>query len=160
MKNICIALTFLAVMVPLNPQSSLAETIVESGDPVIDQSLKEINAAAKENLKEFARRTGKKFGVPPEVVDALLKERKMSPADAHMTINVANTSHRPVEEVADAYERDKGKGWGAIAKKMGIKPGSAEFHELKANSKSGYGDDEDTGKSKGKGKGKGKGKNK
>ena len=62
MKNICIALIFMAVMVPLNPQSSLAETIVESGDPVIDQSLKEINAAAKENLKEFARRIGERPG--------------------------------------------------------------------------------------------------
>ena len=29
------------------------------------------------------------------------------------------------------YERDHGQGWGNIAKRMGIKPGSAEFHRLK-----------------------------
>lgn len=149
----------MAVMILLVPQVVAAETVVESGDPVFDQSMKEMNDVAKENLKEFARRTGNRFGVPPEVVDALMRERKMSPADAHMTLNVAKTAHRPVDEVADVYERDKGKGWGAIAREMGIKPGSAEFHELKANSKSGYPIDE-MGKSKGKGKGKGKGKKK
>ena len=31
------------------------------------------------------------------------------------------------------YEQDRGQGWGVIAKRMGIKPGSAEFHALKGN---------------------------
>jgi hypothetical protein len=43
---------------------------------------------------------------------------------------------------------------------MGIKPGSAEFHQLKANSKSGYDEDRGIHKEKGKKKGKGKGKKK
>jgi hypothetical protein len=53
----------------------------------------------------------------------------------------------------DTYKRNKGKGWGVIAQRLGIKPGSAEFHRLKK------GDFELAGgKAGGKGKGNGKGK--
>lgn len=69
---------------------------------------------------------------------------------------MAKTAHRPVDEAADAYEREKGKGRGAITKEAGIKPGSAEFHELKANSKSDF--YEDSKRKKGKSEGKGRGK--
>ena len=30
-------------------------------------------------------------------------------------------------------ERNRGQGWGVIAQRMGIKPGSAEFHALKGH---------------------------
>jgi hypothetical protein len=36
-----------------------------------------------------------------------------------------------VSEVVGLYSEKKG--WGAVAKDLGIKPGSEEFHELKAN---------------------------
>jgi hypothetical protein len=35
--------------------------------------------------------------------------------------------------VLEIYERDHGQGWGVIAKRLGIKPGSAEFHALKGD---------------------------
>ena len=37
----------------------------------------------------------------------------------------------PPEHVVDQYRKNKGQGWGVIAKSLGIKPGSAEFHALK-----------------------------
>ena len=40
-------------------------------------------------------------------------------------------SHRSWDEVLREYKENKGKGWGVIAKNLGIKPGSREFHELK-----------------------------
>jgi hypothetical protein len=49
------------------------------------------------------------------------------------------------------YKSSKGKGWGVIAKSLGIKPGSKEFHELKRSQDLYNGQN-----SKGKGKGKGK----
>jgi hypothetical protein len=52
------------------------------------------------------------------------------------------------------YQVHKGKGWGVIAKNLGIKPGSKEFHALKKGDLGG--DDVDVGKGKGKRKGKGK----
>ena len=151
----------LALVIFCIPQIALTDTIVKSGDAEIDAGMKGINAFAKENLKEFTRRTGEKFGVSVAVVDALLRDRKMSPADAHMTLNVATIAHRSVDEVADAYERDRDKGWGVIAKEMGIKPGSAEFHALKANSRGDVskGKKSKKGKTRKKGKDKGKKKN-
>ena len=40
-------------------------------------------------------------------------------------------SKLPLNRVLSVYRGNKKKGWGAIAKKLGIKPGSAEFHALK-----------------------------
>jgi hypothetical protein len=33
--------------------------------------------------------------------------------------------------VVELWERDHAKGWGAMAKRLGIKPGSPQFHQLK-----------------------------
>lgn len=38
---------------------------------------------------------------------------------------------KPVETVYVTYQKNQKKGWGAIAKELGIKPGSKEFHQLK-----------------------------
>ena len=56
--------------------------------------------------------------------------------------------------VKNTYQAHKGKGWGVIAKELGIKPGSREFHALK-NGDLVYGGGPSEGGSKGKGKGKG-----
>ena len=55
----------------------------------------------------------------------------MAPADVYMAAKVRILSHRSWDEVLREYKENKGKGWGVIAKNLGIKPGSREFHELK-----------------------------
>jgi hypothetical protein len=40
-------------------------------------------------------------------------------------------SHHSPEKVLDAYKANQGKGWGVMAKKLGIKPGSQEFQALR-----------------------------
>ena len=57
--------------------------------------------------------------------------------------------------VIERYRSGKGKGWGALAQSLGIKPGSKEFHDLKRGSDM-Y-DDDNRGKGKGKARGQGKG---
>jgi hypothetical protein len=44
---------------------------------------------------------------------------------------IASVLGRPCRYVAQEWERDHGKGWGALAQRLGIAPGSAEFHRLK-----------------------------
>jgi hypothetical protein len=68
---------------------------------------------------------------------------------------IAQLCGSAIDFVIKQYRSDKGKGWGALAKSLGIKPGSAEFHALK-NGHDLY-DDTDLGGDKGKGKSKGKG---
>ena len=117
-----------------------------TGDSQLDEDLKELNEQAQKNLKDFADNLGRHYGVPKETTDWLLKKVGMSPADAYMAAKVSKVSKKPIENVVKEYEHNKGEGWGVIAKKLGIKPGSKEFHELKRD------DSGMIGKSKGKGK--------
>ncbi len=65
-----------------------------------------------------------------------------------MCFRVGQIASQPVEVVTKEYETNKGKGWGVIAKNLGIKPGSKEFHALKKDDFDGH--DSDSGKGKGK----------
>lgn len=95
------------------------------------------------------------FGVPLTKVQAVIKAVE-SPADAFMCFQLGQMVQKPTETVVEEYQVNKGKGWGVIAQRMGIKPGSAEFHALKEgdfilNGKPGGGSKADRGKGKGKG---------
>lgn len=74
-------------------------------------------------------------------------------ADAYMVLRLAEMSHLPVDTVIKRYHRHKGKGWGVLAKSLGIKPGSREFHALKrGHDLHSYDDGHHGGKGKDKGK--------
>ena len=91
------------------------------------------------------------IGLPK--IDNFLTTLLMSPADVFMTLQVASVTGKDPDVVAQSYVKNKNKGWGVIAKELGIKPGSAEFHALKGKAKN------KNKKEKGeKGKGKNKGK--
>ena len=142
----------------------LADTL--SDDAEIQQVLSDIDERARNETVEFAKKLSRKYNIPEDTVDWLLKEVGMSPGEATMAARVSKAADRPVEDVANAYRKNRGKGWGAIAKEMGIKPGSEEFHALKSGDTAipdalgseKKGKDKDKGKGKGKGKGKSKGK--
>ncbi len=48
-----------------------------------------------------------------------------------MVFRFGEMSARSTEYVIEKYRSEKGKGWGTLAKSLGIKPGSKEFHALK-----------------------------
>jgi len=131
-----------------------------TGDVEMDGFLKEINTEAKKDISAFTNNVVTKFNLIKSDVDKLLKD--MLPGDVYMAAQVATTIGKPVTDVSVAYNKNKEKGWGAIAKEMGIKPGSPEFHKLKKSMKKSKGGEskEDGGNGNGKGKGKGKNKNK
>jgi hypothetical protein len=62
-----------------------------------------------------------------------------------------------MDYVIDQYRSDKGKGWGVLAKTLGIKPGSREFHALKDGHELHDDKDRDEGKGRRKGKERNKG---
>ena len=144
----------------------------KSGDVELDASLKLVNTDANKDLPAFKLNLTKTFGVTMPQVETCFKIG-MNAGDAYMAFQVANIARRPIEQVITVYRSSKSKGWGAMAKELGIKPGSAEFHALKGkvkdkskgNSKSkgseggnGKGNGNGNGKSNGKGNGNGKGK--
>lgn len=105
-----------------------------SGDTELDANLSLVNTEGKKDLPAFKLDLTKRFSVPMPKVEACFKVG-MQPADAFMAFQIANITKRPIEDVITVYKTSKSKGWGAMAKELGIKPGSAEFHALKGKAK-------------------------
>lgn len=115
--------------------------------------MKELNAQASLDPNGFRARLATRFQVGDAKIGVVLSNMG-DPASTYMAFRLAEMSKKPVERVMEVCERNKGKGWGVIAKSLGIKPGSPEFHALKrGHDLNGKG----KGMEKGKGKGKGKG---
>ena len=118
----------------------------------LDDFLHSVNVQARADLPGFHAKVSAQFGVPVPQVEAVLG-RVATPADAFMVFQLGQMAHRPPETVVQTYQAHQGKGWGVIAKELGIKPGSREFHALK-NGDLVYGDAVTSSPGKGKGKGK------
>jgi len=121
----------------------------------LDVFLGDLNAQARLDLPGFSARIGAQFGVPVPQVQAVLGA-VAAPADAFLVFQLGHWSHRPPEEVLGVYKANRGRGWGVIAKSLGIKPGSSEFHALKRGNlvlQGGPGGGPGQGHGKGKGKG-------
>ena len=121
----------------------------------LDGFLKSVNVQAWADLPGFSATVSAQFGVPVPQVQAVLTMVD-TPADAFMVFQLGQMAHKQPEVVLQTYRSHRGKGWGVIAKQLGIKPGSKEFHALK-NGDLVYGAAPADGPSRGKGKGKGKG---
>lgn len=122
-----------------------------TGDVDMDGFLKDVSIKAKENINNFVNDAVDKFHVAKDKIESLIKI--MDPGDVFMTLQTAEIINKPIDDVSAAYQKGKDKGWGQIAKDLGIKPGSAEFHALKNKMK---GKKEKGEKGNGKGNGKGK----
>lgn len=115
----------------------------------LDSFVGSLNVQARADLPGFKVKLSAQFGVPAPQVETVFAAVQ-TPADAYMVLKVGQVANQPQEVVLREYQANKGKGWGVIAKNLGIKPGSREFHELKKGVDGG-------GPGKGHGKGKGKG---
>jgi len=92
--------------------------------------LRDLNVQAQADPSGFRATLGARFKIGDLEIKTVLSNVER-PADAYMVLRLAEMSRRPADYVITQYRSDKGKGWGALAKSMGIKPGSSEFHALK-----------------------------
>jgi len=102
-----------------------------TGDIWIDTTLGDMNRYGERYRDPFVDELVRYHGAPRDLVVELLGPRRWAPGDVYMACSIASIIGRPCRYVVDAYDRDRGQGWGNIAKQMGIKPGSPEFHRLK-----------------------------
>ncbi len=124
----------------------------------LNDFLNSLNIQARADLPGFSARVGAQFGVPQAQVMATIG-LVSTPADAFMVYQLGLMTQRPPAVVTQVYQKNRGKGWGVIAKELGIKPGSPEFHALKRGDFALTGEPSGGhGKGHGKGNGKGKGK--
>ena len=98
----------------------------------LDDFLNNVNVQAQANMPGFYATVSAQFGVPDVQVRAVLSSVG-EPSSAFMIFQLGQMSHQPVDRVLQVYRkgRNTGKGWGMMAKELGIKPGSREFHALK-----------------------------
>jgi len=92
--------------------------------------IKDLNIQAQADPSGFKATLATRFKIGDVYVDALLSNVD-DPADAYIMLRLGEMSGRPVDYVVKQYRSNKDKGWGALAKSLGIKPGSQEFHALK-----------------------------
>lgn len=127
----------------------------------IDSFLDSLNIQARADMNGFSARVSAQFGVPEVQVRTVIGT-VAAPADAFMVFQLGQMTRQPPETVVRVYQANRGKGWGVIAKSLGIKPGSPEFHALKRGDfalTGAPGDGSAEGHGHGHGHGKGKGHN-
>jgi hypothetical protein len=92
--------------------------------------LRSLNINAEANIGSFRTQVGVQYGASGPTLDLAFKAAS-SPAEAAVLLWLGQRSNTPMEKVVQVYQSQKGKGWGAVAQSLGIKPGSADFHALK-----------------------------
>ncbi len=114
--------------------------------------IRDFNIKAEANPSGFRARLATRFKIGNTQIEIVLKNVE-KPADAFMVLRLGEMSKQPTEYVIGKFKSGKGKGWGALAKSLGIKPGSKEFHALKRGQDLYADNDRGKGKAKNKGKG-------
>ncbi|MGI8560760.1 MAG: hypothetical protein ACR2J7_04860 [Luteimonas sp.] len=104
---------------------------IRTGDVWVDNRLGEINDYGYRNRDPFVNELTSYYGAPRPLVVDLLDRRDWAPADVYYACAMARALRLPCQDIVHEYERNPGQGWGVIAKRHGIKPGSREFHALK-----------------------------
>ena len=141
----------------------LVVTLLASSAAIVEADdfdwMNDYNIRAEASQSGFRASLATRFTIGDTQIKVVLSNVER-PADAYMVLRLAEMSAKPTEYVLKRYKAKKGKGWGALAKSLGIKPGSKEFHALKRGSGfyRDFYDDKDEGKGKNKHKGKGKNK--
>ena len=111
-----------AVTIGFNPRT---------GDVWVDTQLREVNQYGYDDRDSLIDDLVSNYGAPRYLINDLLVTRRWAPGDVYYACALAYQMHRPCGDVVHMYEQDRGQGWGVVAQRMGIKPGSAAFFALK-----------------------------
>ena len=109
-----------------------AQTIgynIRTGDVWVDNRLGEINEYGDRHRDPFINEMVTNYDVPRPYVEDLLVRRHWSPESVYYACAYAHSVGRPCSEIVEVH--DRGHGWGAVAQRYGMRPGSPEFHAFK-----------------------------
>lgn len=127
-------LTALVVMGCLMGLGLAAQTISFGlGDATLETSLNDIGATAKVDMGGFSADVSLQWGIPTAQVTAAVSGG-LQPSEVYLAAALSNLSGKPMSTVIATYKANKSKGWGYVAKELGIKPGSKAFQALKDKS--------------------------
>jgi len=90
-----------------------------------------LSITASNNDGDFRSRLSLRFRIGDAELKTVIRDSG-GRGDAYMVLRLAELSQLPRTKVVKVYQRyRKAKAWGKMAKALGIKPGSKEFHALK-----------------------------
>lgn len=92
--------------------------------------MRNMNITAQADPSGFRTRLSTKFNLGDTQVKVILGNVER-PADAYMVLRLGQLTSKPTSYVIQRYKALQGKGWGVLAKDLGIKPGSQQFKALK-----------------------------
>ena len=118
-----------------------------SGDREFDLEVAAVNALVGRDVEYFVEDLVYRYGAPRQEVYTLVVERDYPPDYLWTVAATAKAANRPWTEVFPLFEQQRtgaagssqGQGWGVTAKRLGIQPGSAEFHALKGDLRTQHG---------------------
>lgn len=111
---------------------------IRTGDLWVDTRLGEINDYGRRYRDPFLDEMTGYYGAPRPLLVELLDQRRWAPADVYYACAIAHALRLPCVDIVHEYDRHPGQGWGAVAKRYGIKPGSSAFHALKRGAATTY----------------------
>jgi len=121
----------LSIHKPESIKDSLRRYNANTGDNEFDNALNNLNNVADADLDNFINKLSGTFGISKPWIENLVKRENIPPADVYMIARTASVTNQPIDTVKKNYMANRDQGWGVIAKRLGIKPGSKEFHALK-----------------------------
>jgi hypothetical protein len=121
----------LSIDKPESLKDNLSNYNANTGDSEFDNALHNLNKVAYADLDDFMNKLSGTFGVSKAWIENLVNKENIPPADVYMIARTASVTKHPIDTVQKDYMANRGQGWGVIAKHLGIKPGSEEFHALK-----------------------------
>lgn len=127
---------FIALMISVSSAQEI-KVSARTGDADIDMHLSQINKYGKADFEFFKKDMTLKFGASSSEINDYYYKDRINPGDIYYGYTLSSVSGRPVGNIMEMYK--KKKGWGEIAKELGIKPGSREFHMMKGKALSGIG---------------------
>lgn len=106
-------------------------TFPACADSDLNFALTELNAAARLDFGSYRTNIGLSYNLSESKIDYLNVSLRMQPSDIFMAAELSILCGKPVDHVVVVYQKHKHRGWGYIAKELGIKPGSPQFKALK-----------------------------
>lgn len=134
MKKVVLILFVVLGTLNISQAQIIVSFTATTGDSEMNSVLTDVHNQAIKDITAFHNNVVSTFNIVSSKVDAALK--LLAPGDVYMAAQLSVSVNKPFEEVVKTYQANKSKGWGAIAKDLGIKPGSAEFHAMKKSMKS------------------------
>ncbi|WP_370480316.1 hypothetical protein [Tamlana flava] len=113
-----------------------AQISFNSGSAQLDSDLKAINTQASLNLSLFNKEMHVSYHVSEKKLNYMSVSLGMIPGEIYFSLEISKIAKVSLDRVLTIYKNHKSRGWGVIAKELGIKPGSVEFHQLKKSASS------------------------